>query len=340
MIRWFLAWGLIANFQVAFGQAKEAYQALEEGRFDEAIELYQNALRDDPTHAEWLYNLGVAYHKKGQWQEAAQKFTEASKAQVGAEKARSLFNAGTSHIFAEDLSRAKELYKEALSLDLDNQKIKDNLAWVEEQLEKSQENKESPSDQEDQEDQDQKNQDQKNQDQAKDSAQNQKGAENTEEQNAENSKEDPAQKDPGSEKNEDSAKEDESQNQDQPPEQTGENKDDPAKEHSGEQKSQENLAEEKNQPEDGSSEDPKEPSPTEPESPPKTLGEQNEPEKGEIDPAQESSKESPPPVINEQVLKRQDAEKVIRSVEDKISKYLFQPTKEQLKERSQNGKDW
>ena len=45
-------------------------------------------------------------------------------------------------------------------------------------------------------------------------------------------------------------------------------------------------------------------------------------------------------VISQEILQQQEAEKLIRSVEDKIGKYLFRPTKEQLKGKSNNGNDW
>nr|2AVP_A Chain A, synthetic consensus TPR protein [Methanothrix harundinacea 6Ac] len=48
-----------------------------QGDYDEAIEYYQKALELDPRSAEAWYNLGNAYYKQGDYDEAIEYYQKA-----------------------------------------------------------------------------------------------------------------------------------------------------------------------------------------------------------------------------------------------------------------------
>lgn len=58
--------------------ARLASRALDEGRYDNAIDRYREALRVSPKVASTWYNLGVAHSKKGEYKEAVDAFNRAN----------------------------------------------------------------------------------------------------------------------------------------------------------------------------------------------------------------------------------------------------------------------
>ncbi len=75
---------------------RQARDAAEAGRWDEAIEHWDALRRRHPDLAELPYNMGVAAHRKGDLERAAQLFRDAAAAASDpALRARSAYNLGT-----------------------------------------------------------------------------------------------------------------------------------------------------------------------------------------------------------------------------------------------------
>jgi len=74
MARWisFLVMALLITGCAAFSSHYKGQRALDEGRYDEAIVLFQKTLETSPEDARAIGSIGVAYFKKGDLQKAAQ----------------------------------------------------------------------------------------------------------------------------------------------------------------------------------------------------------------------------------------------------------------------------
>lgn len=74
---------LLSQFllQSAWANAEDtAYEALQKGRYADAIAQYQQLLKEQPQQLAWWYNLGLAYQQLKKWSEAAQVFEKVRQA--------------------------------------------------------------------------------------------------------------------------------------------------------------------------------------------------------------------------------------------------------------------
>ncbi len=142
------------------GTLKDAHEAFEEGQYDKAAEGFLGAEAEHPDDPELSYNRAVSQFKQGKLEEAARGFDKAAKAPAAELKQRSLYNLGNSYAGQQKFDEAIKSYEEALKLTPEDKEAKDNLAAVKKLKEQKQQ-------QQQQQKQDKQKQDQK-QDQKRD----------------------------------------------------------------------------------------------------------------------------------------------------------------------------
>ncbi len=138
-LRWRLVPAAAAALILALGvfseiRAESARSLVEEGnrlygqgRFDEALRLYDKALEAAPGEPAILYNKGNALYRRGEFDKAYDAYRQAFSAgdRTLAQGAR--FNAGNSHFARENWEDAIRNYHEALRLDPTDVEAKRNL---------------------------------------------------------------------------------------------------------------------------------------------------------------------------------------------------------------------
>ena len=130
---------------------REANSLYLQGRYEEAVKKYAQALARHPDVKELYFNLGNAYLKLGDAERAARNYQEYLKWEMDlGEISKVHYNLGNAALSAKDARRAIESYKESLRKDPSNQKAKWNLEMIfrileqqkDEQGQKGQEGKE------------------------------------------------------------------------------------------------------------------------------------------------------------------------------------------------------
>lgn len=159
----------------------EGNELFKKGRFTEAAEKYQMALKIEPESKEALYNLGLTYIRRAntaQSDSLRRQLVEAgaeamqSVSQVAKDKpslaADALYNLGNIAFNMQDYSQAIEMYKHSLRIRPEDEKTRRNLRIAQKKLKQ---NKDDNQDKDNNKDKDQDKE--KEQDKNKDQNQNQ-----------------------------------------------------------------------------------------------------------------------------------------------------------------------
>ncbi|GAB6012425.1 tetratricopeptide repeat protein [Viscerimonas tarda] len=144
-------------------------KAYTEQRYRVAESNYKAAIAKDPTSKEAVYNLGNAYYKQNNWDEAIKEYQQYLNVETGNANNMSAawHNVGTTMLKKKDLQQSADAYKKALRLNPKDEQTRYNLAVVQKMI---QDQKDKDKDK----DQDKDKQDQQDkQDQNKDQQQNQ-----------------------------------------------------------------------------------------------------------------------------------------------------------------------
>lgn len=129
---------LIATLAFGIGDLERGNRLYRQGRYEEAVEAYQRALRDGNDSPMLHYNLGTALLRLGRRQEAEEHLRTALNTVDPEERARALYNLGNRFLEAgidapdprardQMLDAAAEAYRDALRLDPDDLDAKWNL---------------------------------------------------------------------------------------------------------------------------------------------------------------------------------------------------------------------
>lgn len=171
----FLVGALLASGEVFAAEARDGARAFSAKDYAKAEEAFQGAVQQDPTDFDQWYNLGVSQYKQGKLNEAKESFTRATQHPKPDGKLRALYNLGNTEAMLQQFEAAKKAYQQALSYDLNNKAVRENLAWVEEQLKNPPQQQEQQQQQQSQQDDQQKEpqNDQRNKEQQSQSQQNQ-----------------------------------------------------------------------------------------------------------------------------------------------------------------------
>lgn len=167
---------LIAFITIVFltgaslNDARKANQAFENGNYDEAARLYQQAIAADPADARLHFNYGNALYHMGETEEAREAFeTYKQLAETAEEHALADYNSGKMFADLEMYDDAADQFRQALVNNPDDPDARFNyeLALLKQQEGEDEQEEQEPDDNDDQnEDQDNdENQDQQNGDQ-------------------------------------------------------------------------------------------------------------------------------------------------------------------------------
>jgi Ca-activated chloride channel homolog len=199
-----LLWAILFALTTPTSQAQNAKEAathFQEGRYDDALEIYRHLALENPDDPRFTYNAGVAAFKAGQLGEAMEQFDAASLApdlnvqqQAHYNMANTLFRAGEATDDFEQKSevwkQAVQRYQHALTINEEDNLAQDNLDFVKQRLEEleqqQQEEQENQEQQNDEENEDDSSEDQQSE---SDSQDQQDQEQNESDQNEENQEE-------------------------------------------------------------------------------------------------------------------------------------------------------
>ncbi len=90
--------GLLLGNPMEASTAKDAYKAHEEGRFEESVTLYRDALVEDPEDPRLVYNLAVSAYRAGNFDEAISSFESTLTLADTALQEKAFHNLGNSRV--------------------------------------------------------------------------------------------------------------------------------------------------------------------------------------------------------------------------------------------------
>ena len=163
--------------QKANNYVYEGNQLIDSDDYVTAEMEYRKAISEQPTTVSGTYNLGTSYYKKGSYDEALYRLTQAAKnATDKDEKHKAFHNIGNILMQNKQCKEAVEDYKNALRNDPSDEETRYNLVVAKECAEQQQDKEkdqdkkddENKEDQDKKDDQDQKDEDKKDQDDKKD----------------------------------------------------------------------------------------------------------------------------------------------------------------------------
>ena len=110
------------------------------GRYNEAVEHYNEALKVAPAQFEATYNLGNALYKAEMFDRAEQTMTKAAadSLRTDEERAEAYYNLGNAQFKQQKYKEALESYKQSLRLNPSDMEAKYNYAYTKRLLEENQ----------------------------------------------------------------------------------------------------------------------------------------------------------------------------------------------------------
>lgn len=144
--------------------AREANEAFENGNYQQAVELYRQAIEQDPENAKLHFNLAAALHKLGQTEEAMQsydRFEALSKSPQ--EQSFASYNQGTMLTEEDKYKEAAEFFREALKKNPNDPDARHNYELALQKQQQQEEQQQQQQNQDSGQDDQQQNQDQQQQ---------------------------------------------------------------------------------------------------------------------------------------------------------------------------------
>ena len=140
--------------------ARRANDAFENGNYQQAVELYQQAIDEDPENAKLYFNLASALHKVGKTEEAIQVYDRFEDLSESAEEqSYASYNQGTMLTEQNKYDEAVEYFREALKKNPNDPDARHNYELAL-QKQQQQEQQQQQQDQESGQNDQQQNQDQ------------------------------------------------------------------------------------------------------------------------------------------------------------------------------------
>lgn len=157
--------------------ARKANESFENGNYEQAAELYQQAIEEDPDNAKLHFNLASTLHKLGRTEEAIQSYDRFENlSDSPEEQSYASYNQGNILTEEEKFKEAAEFYREALRKNPDDPDARHNYELAlqrQQQQEQEQQQNQDSGENDDQENEDQQDQQQGNNDQQRNQDQNQ-----------------------------------------------------------------------------------------------------------------------------------------------------------------------
>ena len=140
----------------SFSQSSKLNAALgsdlyKDSLYDESIHLYNESLKLEPNN-EYLFNLGNAYLKSGDLENAQKTYSQLLNSSSASEqqKSKAAYNLGNLNYAEQNLGDAIKNYKEALRLNPEDIQASENLQIALAQLQQQQEKQKQQQEQQDQ----------------------------------------------------------------------------------------------------------------------------------------------------------------------------------------------
>ncbi|MBI5788969.1 MAG: tetratricopeptide repeat protein [Candidatus Schekmanbacteria bacterium] len=131
-----------AQAKSAHSLAKEGSKLYQENKYAAAAKKFLEAQIESPEDLQMSYNLGNACYKAGDYANAARNFLQSAASKDTRLAEKSYYNLGNTHFRMKRLDEAITYYKKALGMDTKDEDAKKNLAFVQKQLEKKQQQSE------------------------------------------------------------------------------------------------------------------------------------------------------------------------------------------------------
>lgn len=327
-----------------WGHSREldpAFDAYDGGKFEEAFKAFQTYASGQSNQVA-NFNAGVAAYRAGHSEDAL-KFWQRAGTGPGLEpllKAKALHNTALIQIEKKELASARDSLKEALAFDNDNKPIRENLEWVEQQLKQNPDQNKPKDDQKQDSKQadDKDKQDQENKDN-KDKKDQQKQADNKQDDSKKDQQQDSKsgdKKDQDKNKNDSKGQAQKSAEEKQKEKEKEKEKEDQAKKDqqaSAGQSKEEKAKDKEKKPSEASAGKDKQNNDKEkkPEDQKAMTAEQKA--------AEEKNKASGQAILTPAELKSQEAERLLRTIDDKIGRYPLTDT-DATGKRGIDGKNW
>jgi Ca-activated chloride channel family protein len=161
VLRIFLFALLALQCAPSFSQSSKLNAALgsdlyQDSLYDESIHLYNESLKLEPNN-EYLFNLGNAYLKSGDLENAQKTYSQLLNSSSASEqqKSKAAYNLGNLNYAEQNLGDAIKNYKEALRLNPEDIQASENLQIALAQLQQQQEKQKQQKQQQEQQDQNQ-----------------------------------------------------------------------------------------------------------------------------------------------------------------------------------------
>jgi tetratricopeptide (TPR) repeat protein len=120
---------IIVAKEASIVEAKDKFvlgvQFYQQGKFDEAIEAFNDVLKEKPDFAEGYYNLGMAYLRKGDVDLAQEKMEKTI--ELKPDFIEGYFGLGQVYIEKKEEQKAAEIFQKAIDIKPDDAKIFVNL---------------------------------------------------------------------------------------------------------------------------------------------------------------------------------------------------------------------
>ncbi len=109
------------------GKINKGNKFFKEGKYEQALAAYQDALLDDPLNEVALFDLGDAYYKIKKYKEAIDAYQKVVGSQNLELSAKAFYNIGNAYFQQNKLKESIEAYKKALELNPNDRDAKYNL---------------------------------------------------------------------------------------------------------------------------------------------------------------------------------------------------------------------
>ncbi len=137
---------LPAQADSVYKSMQEGLKAYQNGEYEKALKKFIDAQLEEPDRPEIYYNIGNAYYKLGNYEEASKHYSQVLKSKNEKLRAKALFNTGNSNFRKNQFKEAVSDYEEAIKLDPDDMHAKKNLEFTKKIMEQKKKQSDSKSD--------------------------------------------------------------------------------------------------------------------------------------------------------------------------------------------------
>ena len=110
-----------------FLRERSADKFAAQGKFKEAIELYQKLLKENPGESRYHYDLGTVFLKNKEYEKAQEQLSKAAASDDMKIRENALYNLGNAFYIENKFGDAFNAYKNVLKINYENQLARENL---------------------------------------------------------------------------------------------------------------------------------------------------------------------------------------------------------------------